>query len=90
MELHRLRASQVSAAQPLKIIYHRKRRLSNGFLVVIVVYALQIKIILALKVIVSPQETYSYTQSPSPASSTVHKDYLDTDRSSSYSHYLYP
>ena len=72
MELHRLRASQVSAAQPLKIIYHRKQRLSNGFLVVIVVYALQFNIILALKVIVSPQETYSYTQSPFPASSIVH------------------
>ena len=71
MELHRLRASQVSAAQPLKIIYHRKRRLSNGFLVVIVVYALQINIILALKVIVSPQETYPYIQSPSPIISII-------------------
>lgn len=46
MELHRLRASQVSAAQPLKIIYHRKQKLSNGFLVVVVVYASQINIIL--------------------------------------------
>ena len=42
MELHRLRASQVSAAQPLNIIYHRRQKLSNGFLVVVVVYASQI------------------------------------------------
>lgn len=45
MELHRLRASQVSAAQPLKIIYHRKQKLSNEFLVVVLVYASQINII---------------------------------------------
>lgn len=65
MELHRLRASQVSAAQPLKIIYHRKQKLSNGFLVVVVVYASQINIILiVLKPIVLPQETYPYIQSP--------------------------
>lgn len=81
MELHRLRASQVSAAQPLKIIYHRKQKLSNGFLVVVVVYASQINIILiVLKPIVSPQETYLCTQSPSPASSTVRTDYSDTGR----------
>ena len=76
MELHRLRASQVSAAQPLKIIYHRKQKLSNGFLVVVVVYASQINIILiVLKPIVLPQETYPYIQSPFLASSTVHTDY---------------
>lgn len=45
MELHRLRASQVSAAQPLKIIYYRKQKLSNEFLVVVLVYASQINII---------------------------------------------
>lgn len=45
MELHRLRASQASAAQPLKIIYHRKQKLSNEFLVVVLVYASQINII---------------------------------------------
>ena len=28
-----------NAAQPLNIIYHRKQKLSNGFLVVVVVYA---------------------------------------------------
>ena len=79
MELHRLRASQVSAAQPLKIIYHRKQKLSNGFLVVVLVYASQINIILiVLKTIVSPQETYLCTQSPFPASSTVHTDYSNT------------
>ena len=38
MELHRPRASQVSAAQPLKEIYHQRLRLSNGILVVKVVY----------------------------------------------------
>ena len=76
MELHRLRASQVSAAQPLKLIYHRKQKLSNGFLVVVVVYASQINVILiVLKPIVSPQETYLCTQSPFPASSIVHTDY---------------
>ena len=81
MELHRLRASQVSAAQPLNVIYHRKQKLSNGFLVVVLVYASQINIILiVLKTIVSPQETYPYTLLPSPAFSTVHTDYSDTDR----------
>ncbi len=45
MELHRLRASQVSAAQPLNIIYHRRQMLSNGFLVVLIVYALVICVI---------------------------------------------
>lgn len=81
MELHRLRASQVSAAQPLNIIYHRKQKLSNGFLVVVLVYASQINIILiVLKTIVSPQETYPYTLLPSLAFSTVHTDYSDTDR----------
>lgn len=45
MELHRLRASQVSAAQPLKIIYHSKQVLSNEILVVIVVYAIKFVII---------------------------------------------
>ena len=81
MELHRLRASQVSAAQPLNVIYHRKQKLSNGFLVVVLVYASQINIILiVLKPIVSPQETYLCTQSPFPVSSTVHTDYSDTDR----------
>ena len=70
-----------NAAQPLKIIYHRKQKLSNGFLVVVVVYASQINIILiVLKPIVLPQETYPCTQSPFPASSTVHTDYSDTDR----------
>ena len=81
MELHRLRASQVSAAQPLNVIYHRKQKLSNGFLVVVLVYASQINIILiVLKTIVSPQETYPYTLLPSQAFSTVHTDYSDTDR----------
>ena len=81
MELHRLRASQVSAAQPLKIIYHRKQKLSNGFLVVVLVYASQINIILIdLKLIVLPKETYPYIQSLSPASSTVRTDYSDTGR----------
>ena len=79
MELHRLRASQVSAAQPLRIIYHRKQKLSNGLLVVVLVYASQIYIILiVLKPIVSPQETYLCTQSPFPVSSTVHTDYSNT------------
>ena len=79
MELHRLRASQVSAAQPLNVIYHRKQKLSNGFLVVVLVYASQINIILiVLKPIVSPQETYLCTQSPFPVSSTVHTDYSNT------------
>ena len=79
MELHRLRASQVSAAQPLNIIYHRRQKLSNGFLVVVLVYASQINIILiVLKPIVSPQETYLCTQSPFPAFSTVHTDYSNT------------
>ena len=79
MELHRLRASQVSAAQPLNIIYHRRQKLSNGFLVVVLVYASQINIILiVLKPIVSPQETYLCTQSPFPVSSTVHTDYSNT------------
>lgn len=65
-----------NAAQPLKIIYHRKQKLSNGFLVVVLVYASQINIILiVLKPIVSPQETYPYIQSPFPASSNVHTDY---------------
>ena len=40
MELHRLRASQVSAAQPLKIMYHQSLGLSNGSLVVVVFYVL--------------------------------------------------
>ena len=76
MELHRLRASQVSAAQPLNVIYHRKQKLSNGFLVVVLVYASQINIILiVLKPIVSPQEIYLCTQSPFLDSSTVHTDY---------------
>ena len=79
MELHRLRASQVSAAQPLNVIYHRKQKLSNGFLVVVLVYASQINIILiVLKPIVSPQETYLCTQLPFPASSIVHTDYSNT------------
>ena len=46
MELHRLRASQVSAAQPLNIIYHRRQKLSNGFLVVLIVYAFLLVVIL--------------------------------------------
>ena len=46
MELHRLRASQVSAAQPLNIIYHRRQKLSNGFLVVLIVYAFLFVVIL--------------------------------------------
>ena len=46
MELHRLRASQVSAAQPLNIIYHRRQKLSNGFLVVLIVYAFFLVVIL--------------------------------------------
>lgn len=79
MELHRLRESQVSAAQPLNIIYHRRQKLTNGFLVVVVVYVSQINIILiVLKTIVSPQETYLCTPSPFPASSTVHTDYSNT------------
>ena len=79
MELHRLRASQVSAAQPLNVIYHRKQKLSNGFLVVVLVYASQINIIpIVLKPIVSPQEAYLCTQSPFPVSSTVHTDYSNT------------
>ncbi len=41
-----LRASRVSAAQPLKIIYHRKRVLSNEFLVVLIVYAFLFGVIL--------------------------------------------
>ena len=45
---------------------------------VVLVYASQINIILiVLKPIVSPQETYLCTQSPFPASSTVHTDYSD-------------
>ena len=46
MELHRLRASQVSAAQPLSIIYHPRQKLSNGFLVVLIVYAFLFVVIL--------------------------------------------
>ena len=46
---------------------------------VVVVYASQINIILIdLKLIVLPQETYPYIQSLSPASSTVHTDYSNT------------
>lgn len=41
-----LRASQVSVAQPLNMMYHRKPKLSNEFLVVVVVYVLKINIIL--------------------------------------------
>ena len=68
MKLHRLRASQVSAAQPLNIIYHRRQKLSNGFLVVVLVYASQINIILiVLKPIVLSQETYLCRQLPFPA-----------------------
>lgn len=68
MELHRLRASQVSAAQPLNIIYHRRQMLSNGFLVVLIVYAFVFVVILFVL------NTYPYTQLPSQASSTVHTD----------------
>ena len=40
MELHRLRASQVSVAQPLQIIYHWYLAMSNSiFLVALIVYA---------------------------------------------------
>ncbi len=68
MELHRLRATQVSAAQPLNIIYHRRQKLSNGFLVVLIVYAFLFVVILFVINI------YPYTQSPFLASSTVHAD----------------
>lgn len=76
MELHRLRASQVSAAQPLKIIYHSKQVLSNEILVVIVVYAIEFVIIsFVLKFPFSLQNTYPYTRLLSRVSSTGHTDY---------------
>ena len=55
---------------------------------VVVVYASQINIILIdLKLIVLPQETYPYIQSLSPASSTVHTDYSNTyNLDSRYTH----
>ena len=60
MELHRLRASQVSAAQPLKIIYHSKQVLSNEILVVIVVYAfLFVVILFVLKYLSRYSSTFS-------------------------------
>lgn len=53
-----------------------KAKAVKWILVVVVVYASQINIILiVLKPIVLPQETYPYIQSPFPASSTVHTDY---------------
>ena len=64
-----------NVAQPLNILYHRKLMLSNGFLVVIVVYASKISIILfVLKLSLLPQESYFYMQSLAPVSATGYTD----------------
>ena len=89
MNIHRPRASQVSVAHHLD--YKSYRTQMQGFSGrELLQKNATVGGVRSWKFSDSYQEIYHYTQSPSPASSTVHTDYSDTDRSSAYSHYPSP